>query len=326
LDIKEFVLGVEDLFELMKRKGINKKIWGFLWRDILESRRMATLRLSLIAIQLWMISFYGLVTDDTILDYLLTALLWGYVLEVLLSVWVYGPAEYWNYAKFHADVHFMGFFLRMELIVMLFSFFIWVALTIISQSLPEPPPIFSFEEELTRKYRVAYAIPALRLLGIIPETRQLVNALLTVLPRFIPLLYLLLVFFFIYAVIGVTIMRGKFDALGDELSGTSWNSLSEAMVALFMLLTGNNLTDTTYAAVRACGWNVIWYFLSFVGFITICFTNLFLGVLLDAFSLFLESEEKAQAEARDNRRAGLSKQETDFALTLARERTLRSIG
>jgi hypothetical protein len=326
LDIKEFVLGVEDLFELMKRKGINKKIWGFLWRDILESRRMSTLRLSLVVIQFWMISFYGLVESDGTLDYLLTALLWIYVFEVLLSVWVYGPAEYWYYSKFHADVNFMGFFLRMELMVMLLSFLVWIALTVVAQTSDDPPPALSFASDGTEKYRVAFAIPALRLLGIVPETRQLVNALLTVLPRFIPLLYLLLVFFFIYAVIGVTIMRGKFDALGDELGSTSWNSLGEAMVALFMLLTGNNLTDTTYAAIRACGWNVVWYFLSFVGFITICFTNLFLGVLLDAFSLFLEAEEKAQFDARESRRGGHSRQETDFALTLARERTLRSIG
>lgn len=326
LDIKEFVLGVEDLFELMKRKGINKKIFGYLWRDILESRRMATLRLSLVAIQLWMISFYGLVDSDATLDYLLTALLWIYVFEVLLSIWVYGPAEYWYYAKFHADVNFQGFFLRMELAVMMLSFMIWVALMIVAQAEEEPPFPLTFDTDSTRQYRVAFAIPALRLLGIIPGTRQLVNALLTVLPRFIPLLYLLLVFFFIYAVIGVTIMRGKFDALGDELDGTNWNSLENAMVALFMLLTGNNLSGTAYAAVRACGWNVIWYFLSFVGFITICFTNLFLGVLLDAFSLFLESEEKAQEDARESRRAGLSKTEVDFALTLSRERTLRSIG
>jgi len=209
---------------------------------------------------------------------------------------------------------------------MLISFTIWLALTIQAQLSDDAPPPLSFDSESTKQYRVAYAIPSLRLLGIIPETRQLVNALLTVLPRFIPLLYLLLVFFFLYAVIGVTIMRGKFDALDGALGSTSWDTLSDAMVALFMLLTGNNLTDTTYAAVNACGWNVVWYFLSFVGFITICFTNLFLGVLLDAFSLFLESEEKAQAMAREQRRAGASKQETDFALTLSRERTLRSIG
>lgn len=325
LDIKEFVLGVEDLFELMKRKGINKKIFGVLWRDILESRRMSTLRLSLVAVQLWMISFYGLVDSERTLDYILTGLLWAYVFEVMLSVWVYGPAEYWYYAKFHADVNFMGFFLRMELFVMLFSLGVWIAVTIHAQLVYDPPPL-SFDVPGAQKYRVAYALPALRLLGIIPGTRQLVNALLTVLPRFIPLLYLLLVFFFLYAVIGVTIMRGQLDALGDTLDGTNWNTLSDAMVSLFMLLTGNNLTDVTFAAVNACGWRVVWYFLTFVGFITICFTNLFLGVLLDAFSLFLESEEKSQENARESRRAGASKQEIDFALTLARERTLRSIG
>jgi len=325
LDIKEFVLGVEDLFELMKRKGINKKIFGILWRDILESRRMSTLRLSLVAIQFWMISFYGLVDSEVTIDYILTGLLWAYAFEVLLSVWVYGPAEYWYYAKFHADVNFMGFFLRMELIVMLFSVCVWIGCTISAQLAYSPPPL-SFDAPEAHKYRVAYALPALRLLGIIPGTRQLVNALLTVLPRFIPLLYLLLVFFFIYAVIGVTLMRGQLDALGDALDGTNWNTLSDAMVSLFMLLTGNNLTDVTFAAVNACGWRVVWYFLSFVGFITICFTNLFLGVLLDAFSLFLESEEKSQENARESRRAGMSKQEIDFALTLARERTLRSIG
>jgi len=252
-------------------------------------------------------------------------LLWMYVIEVLLSVWVYGPAEYWYYAKFHADVNFAGFFLRMELAVMLVSIALWFAFTIHAQTSENAPPVLSFEGDHAA-YRVCFAVPSLRLLGIIPETRQLVNALLTVLPRFIPLLYLLLVFFFIYAVIGVTVMGGRFAALGTNLNGTNWDTLYEAMVALFMLLTGNNLTDTTFFAVSACGWNVVWYFLSFIGFITICFTNLFLGVLLDAFSLFLESEEAAQAEHKEARKAGVSKQEADFNLTLSRERTLRSIG
>jgi len=286
---------------------------------------MTTLRLSFVICQLWFISFYGLVQSDATLDYLLTALLFVYVLEVLLSVWVYGPAEYWMYAKFHADVNFVGFFLRMELIVMLLSVGAWIYFTIRAQGFDDTtPPVLSFSTPDASHYRVCFAIPSLRLLGIIPETRQLVNALLTVLPRFIPLLYLLLVFFFLYAVIGVTIIRGKFGPLGDI--GTDWDTLSDAMVALFMLLTGNNLTDTTFAAVSVCGWSVVWYFLTFIGFITICFTNLFLGVLLDAFSLFLEAEEKAQADHREARKAGISKQEADFNLTLSRERTLRSIG
>jgi len=326
LDLQEFVLGVEDLFELMKRKGINKKICGHLWREILESQRMTTLRLSFVVCQLWFISFYGLVQSDATLDYLLTALLWTYVGEVLLAVWVYGPAEYWYYAKFHADVNFVGFFLRMELMVMLLSTIAWIAFQISAQSSANPPPGISFDSPDTEYYRVCFAIPALRLLGIIPDTRQLVNALLTVLPRFIPLLYLLLVFFFLYAVIGVTIMRGKFTPLGSNLNGTNWDTLSDAMVSLFMLLTGNNLTDTTFGAVSVCGWKVVWYFLSFIGFITICFTNLFLGVLLDAFSIFLEAEEEAQIAHKEARRAGFSKQEADFNLTLSRERTLRSIG
>ena len=115
--------------------------------------------------------------------------------------------------------------------------------------------------------------------------------LLSILPRFWPLLELLFVFMNFFAIGGLAWFKEGWSGLPeDSIPQGSYVDLLEAYLILFELLVGNNWSDTMGSTVLKYGEYAFWYYLLYVIICTTLFTNLFMGVLLDAFTRFLEEE------------------------------------
>lgn len=81
-----------------------------------------------------------------------------------------------------------------------------------------------------------------------------------------------------------------------------------------------------YAAMETTGGGAKFYFVSYIFLITILYSQLFIGVLLDAFGMFLETEESAAETTVSQRKQGVEEKEVNLSLTISRARALREIG
>ena len=152
-----------------------------------------------------------------------------------------------------------------------------------------------FNTEFVTVFRIARLLRSVRMLTIIPELQTLVNALLRAIPSLTYVGLLLLLHFYIYAVLG-TFTFGHNDPL-------RFGSLHKSMLTLFQVLTlegWNDVIDTqrygsdvTYDAewVRMAGPDRVStaqpllaaaYFVSFILMGTMIMLNLFTGVIISS--------------------------------------------
>ncbi|MBB6429563.1 ion transporter [Algisphaera agarilytica] len=155
--------------------------------------------------------------------------------------------------------------------------------------------------------RLARVLRALRLISAIPKLQLLVGSLLKSLPSMCYVGLLLMVMFYVYAVLGVFLFR--------ENDPVHFRNLELSMLSLFRVVTLEDWTDVMYIQMygsanypfseqdlaryefnsNAQPFIGAFYFVSFVALGTMIMLNLFIGVII-------QSMDEAQAEAEQAKR------------------------
>ncbi|MEM1107556.1 MAG: ion transporter [Planctomycetota bacterium] len=155
--------------------------------------------------------------------------------------------------------------------------------------------------------RLARVLRALRLISAIPKLQLLVGSLLKSLPSMCYVGLLLLVMFYVYAVLGVFLFRDN--------DPVHFRNLELSMLSLFRVVTLEDWTDVMYIQMYGSAnypfseqdlaryeftsvarpFVGAFYFVSFVALGTMIMLNLFIGVII-------QSMDEAQAEAEHVRR------------------------
>lgn len=145
-----------------------------------------------------------------------------------------------------------------------------------------------------------------RLIRLIKSLRTIVNSIVTGIPGILNIGGLLLLLFFIYAVIGMQ-LYGAIGFQGELNEHANFRSFGNSMLLLFRFSTGENWNgfmwdllqerpvcdpNPTYPAVNGCsaGPSVFVYFYSFVLIVGLVILNMFVGVVLEAFENSQESD------------------------------------
>ncbi|MEM9417535.1 MAG: ion transporter [Planctomycetota bacterium] len=155
--------------------------------------------------------------------------------------------------------------------------------------------------------RLARVLRALRLISAVPKLQLLVGSLLKSLPSMCYVGLLLMVMFYVYAVLGVFLFRDN--------DPVHFRNLELSMLSLFRVVTLEDWTDVMYIQMygsanypfsdqdlaryefnsKAQPFVGAFYFVSFVALGTMIMLNLFIGVII-------QSMDEAQAEAEQAKR------------------------
>lgn len=156
--------------------------------------------------------------------------------------------------------------------------------------------------------RLARVLRAMRLITAVPRLQLLVGSLLKSIPSLAYVGLLLVVLFYIYAVMGVFMFRGN--------DPVHFQDLSTALLTLFRVVTLEDWTDVMYIQVygsdaypgygdyarahlrevsQAMPILGVAYFVSFVLIGTMIMLNLFIGVIINSMD---EAQAESEAEAR----------------------------
>ena len=157
--------------------------------------------------------------------------------------------------------------------------------------------------------RLARVLRVLRLVTALPRLQLLVGALLKGLPSMGYVGLLLLLLFYIYAVIGVFLFGVNDPA--------RFGSLSTALLSLFQVVTLDNWTDMLYSQMsgspaagnrgnltspEARPFAAVVYFISFILLGTMIMLNLFIGVIISGMQ---ETQREADSAERERHSAQL---------------------
>lgn len=204
--------------------------------------------------------WYGLLhTIDLII-------LWGFALEIVLRIiaaWP-RPADYfksgWN----------------------LFDLFIVVV------------SLLPYHAEAAAVFRLARVLRALRLLKAVPKLQVIVGAMLSSLSSLGYVALILMIHFYVYAVIGVSLF-GKTDP-------AHFGTVGSACLTLFQIVTLEGWVDVMRTQLDA-GLSPLWvpaYFVSFILLGTMIILNLGIGVIINGI---METHEEIALELKDLQRA-----------------------
>jgi voltage-gated sodium channel len=146
-------------------------------------------------------------------------------------------------------------------------------------------------------FRVLRVLRILRMVTFLPRLRLIVGALLKSIPSMGYVILLIVILFFVYAVLGVFVF-GSSDP-------THFGDLHHAMVTLFQIFTLEGWTDIMYIQVYGSaskdGMQIIsfWPFLYFASFILIAaviIMNLFIGIIMTSME---ESQKELAMELQE---------------------------
>jgi len=238
------------------------------------------------------VALYGSYGDERKLDWGQICCLLFYCVELVLKLVTYFPKEYWFYSSFaiNKGKQQKEFAHRCDAIATLVSLILALALLFGKNG--------GHFDDL---FRFALSIPTVRILILTRKTRKLFLVLSKIFPSFSALFILLLLVMYVYAVYGIYFFKDKLElAFQDQAPPGNFDTLANAFVVLFQLLTAAQWDDVMYPTILATSWVTSWYFISFIFVVTLLFTNLFVGVVL---SVFARLSDKGDFSERDIERA-----------------------
>lgn len=237
------------------------------------------------------------------LDILNSAFLVFFVLEMLARIWVEGPVRYFCSDPFNV----------LDLVINLFG----IAETILTQSGTE------LSYGVRGVVSVLRSLRAFKLIGKWKTLREAVVLLCTALSNIVSFLILMALFVFIYTVIGMELFAGKVKFNNDNeidlTNGKSlkynFDSLTQALIAAYTLIIGDNWSDFMYSYSRinyAIG--VIYYYTG-IFVLNVFFVSAFMAIFLQ--HTYTDKERKQWEKEERNEIEPLSTKKT-----ANRERTL----
>lgn len=139
--------------------------------------------------------------------------------------------------------------------------------------------------------RMARLMRVLRLITAVPRLRFIVQTLLSSMPSMLNVALLMMVVFYVYAILGFHLF--------NEHDPEHWSSLGIAFLTLFRMVTLEDWTDVMYTAMEISPY-MCFYFVSFVMIGTFVFVNLFVAVMLKNADTIHEEETEEMDEIRND--------------------------
>ncbi len=128
----------------------------------------------------------------------------------------------------------------------------------------------------------------LRLLSVVPSLRRVVSALARAIPGMSAILSVLLVIYYVAAVLATHVFGHSQDPVLESLFG----SVGKSMFTLFQLMTLEGWRDGIAAPTMAIyPWSWI-FFVVFIVVTSFAVLNLFIGVIVDAMNIIHEEEDR----------------------------------
>ena len=153
-------------------------------------------------------------------------------------------------------------------------------------------------------FRIMRVFRVLRLVKTFPELKIIVNVLLRSLKSLGYTFMLLLIFMYMYAVMGVTLFKGGPAAANGSAIGAQspdpYGSISEAFFTLFRIMTGEDWTDLRYNLLGdqvsgATDIIVTAYHVSWMGLAAFLLINLVVGAVVNNYDQVM-TEAKGEVE------------------------------
>eukprot|EP00937_MAST-01D_sp_MAST-1D-sp2_P004938 g4938.t1 len=251
----------------------------------------------MVCVQIVTLSLVGTFVGDDVLSfqrYVPVFLLWN-VIELFLRISVLSWRGYWNDSS---DAHSMAR-ARFDFVIVGASCVLWVFSVL---------PYDAFgggleSEQASWPALAAMVLPILRMFSSVKSSRELVFGMAQVLRSCPPIITVMVLVSFEYAMLGLLLFHGKFDALPAEIYSmqTNFNTLANACLAVLQLCYGEGWHDIMYAAIDAE--HDLWpamYFVSFTLFVMILLSNIVVGVIIDAFHK-LHNRKPWRDGAQENR-------------------------
>lgn len=132
----------------------------------------------------------------------------------------------------------------------------------------------------------------LRLLSVVPSMRRVISALFRAIPGMASIMSVLLVIYYVAAVLATH----TFGHSNDETLEALFGSVGASMFTLFQLMTLEGWrTDVADPTIAIYPWAWI-FFVVFIVVTSFAVLNLFIGVIVDAMNIIHEEEEGAKGE------------------------------
>lgn len=142
-------------------------------------------------------------------------------------------------------------------------------------------------------FRIVRIFRIIKLVRYLSSMQMIISVVSRSMSSFGYIALLLIIFCFIYSVLGMQVFGGLFD-FEDPLPRANFDSLHWSFVTVFQVLSGEGWNEVMYLGVAGGGVGAIFFFLSWVVIGQFILLNLFLAVLLDGFSDFGEEEDDAE--------------------------------
>eukprot|EP00736_Rhodelphis_marinus_P001255 Rmarinus@m.23591 len=151
--------------------------------------------------------------------------------------------------------------------------------------------------------KVMVAIPTLRVFAVVPGARQLIFGIFSVLPGMAVLFMLFFVVVYMFAAVGCIMYAGSFAGIPIEeyhIPDANFNSFIDSLTTLFHMMAAESWSSIMYAAIDATSsYDAGIYFIFYMLVISLLFTNLFIGVVCDAFHTLQETKGQVVSKKED---------------------------
>ncbi len=130
--------------------------------------------------------------------------------------------------------------------------------------------------------RALRVLRVLRLVSVVPQMRRVISALLHSIPGMASIMAVLLIIFYVAAVLVTTIFGSEFE--------THFGTIEASMFTLFQIMTLEGWSDEIVRPVMEI-YPLAWiFFIPFIVITSFAVLNLFIGIIVDAMNLIHETE------------------------------------
>ena len=163
--------------------------------------------------------------------------------------------------------------------------------------------------------RALRVLRVLRLISVVPSLRNVVEAMLAALPGMGSIVLLMLLIFYVAAVMSTKL----FGAAMEEQFGT----LGASLFTLFQLMTLDDWANIVKPAMEISPWSLV-FFLPFIVLSTFVVLNLFIGVIVESIQSLRDAKPSADADVQVALADSAARQQqNDQAAIMAELRALR---
>jgi len=164
--------------------------------------------------------------------------------------------------------------------------------------------------------RAMRILRVLRLASVLPSLRLVVGAMLAAMPGMGSIVLLMLLIFYVFAVMGTKLF-------GDTMP-EQFGTLGAGLFTLFQLMTLDDWANIVKPALEQSAWSLL-FFLPFILLATFVVLNLFIGVIVESIQSLRESHASADAVAAQAATdAARAEAHLDQQVLLAEIRALRA--